>query len=322
MIGLELSIMTDITTFGETALRLSPSGRERLARAEEMAVHASGTESTAAVAAAQLGAETVWLSKLPETPLGRRIVRELRGAGVETEIAWADRGRQGIRFSESAVAPRERRTIHDHENVAAATASPGEFPIGLVREPPVVFTALSTAVLSDQLTETTQALLRASADAVTAVGLDYTPGIASPSAYRETLEAVVDQTELLFANESGVRAVLDTDASGRELANTVVAAHDLDGIVLVGDSHGAVALQDGPGTSVVHERDPVPADTVDPAGADGAFVGAFLQRLVEGEDTAAALTAAVAAAALARTTPGPLLSTEPAELDRIADRVA
>lgn len=314
--------MTDLVTFGETALDLSPQGAQRLAQAEEMRLHASGIESTAAVAAAQLGADAVWLSKLPATPLGRRVVAELRGAGVEPEIAWADQGRQGLRFFDPANPPRDGRTIHHRQDVAAATATPGEFPIQAVREPPVVFTALSTAVLSEQLTETTRALLRASADAVTAVALDYTPELAAAKTYRERLEAVADQTELLFLSESGAHAILDTGAGGRELANTVAAEYDLDGVVVIRPDHSAVALQTTPGTTVVHERDPIETDLVDPAGTDGAFVGAFLQRLVEGEDTAAALTAAVAAAVLARTIAGPLLSTDPTELDRITDRIA
>lgn len=82
--------MTDLVTFGETMLRLSPPRGERLETTETLDVQAGGAESNVAVGAARLGADAVWLSKLPESPLGRRIIGELRSHGVRTGVSWAD----------------------------------------------------------------------------------------------------------------------------------------------------------------------------------------------------------------------------------------
>ena len=63
-----------LVTFGECALRLSPPGSERLETARGLQVQAAGPESNAAIAARRLGTPATWVSRLPDTPLGRRVV--------------------------------------------------------------------------------------------------------------------------------------------------------------------------------------------------------------------------------------------------------
>ena len=84
--------------------------------------------------ASRLGAEAVWLSKLADTPPGRRAVAELHEHGLETDVAWAtpDSGRQGLTFHESGTPPRESRLLQDRAGTAMATASPGDFPVGRI----------------------------------------------------------------------------------------------------------------------------------------------------------------------------------------------
>jgi 3-oxoacyl-[acyl-carrier-protein] synthase III len=48
--------MSDLVTFGETMLRLSPPGHERLETTDELEVRAAGAESNVAIAAERLGA--------------------------------------------------------------------------------------------------------------------------------------------------------------------------------------------------------------------------------------------------------------------------
>jgi 2-dehydro-3-deoxygluconokinase len=80
--------MADLVTFGETMLRYSSPPGERLELTDRLDVHVGGAESNVAVAASELGRETVWLSKLPDTPVARRITRSLVLHGVEPDVAW------------------------------------------------------------------------------------------------------------------------------------------------------------------------------------------------------------------------------------------
>jgi len=316
--------MARFVTFGATPLRFSPPGNQRLEMAREAAIHADGIESNVAVAARALGCETVWVSKLPDTPLGRRVVTQVAQRGVETAVTWDDGDcRQGLTFQESGAWPRESRRVQDRSDTPVATMQPAALPMETVRSAPVVFTGLSTPVLSEQAATTTAALLRASAgsDAVTAVGLDYTPGLAPPETYRGALADLSGELEVFVADEADARAALDRSGGPRELANTIAADHDLTVVVITTTDGGAVALHETPGTNVVHERAALETDVVDPAGQQGAFVGAFLQQLIDGTDTAEALSHAVAAAALARTVPGPFLTTDGDELAALARRV-
>ena len=191
--------MAELLTFGETPLRFSPPGNQRLEMARETTIYADGTASNVAVAAHELGAEPIWLSKLPETPLGRRVETQLEEQGIETHIAWSDDGelRQGLLFRESGAAPRESQCWHDRGHTAAATAKPADFPMETVQNTETIFTGLGTAVLSEQAAKTTGALLRAAGGggAMTAVSLDYSAGLAPPATYSGVLDTLADDFE-------------------------------------------------------------------------------------------------------------------------------
>lgn len=317
--------MVELVAFGETPLRLSPPDNERVEMAREAKMHADGTESNVAVAANELGTHSIWLTKLSDTAIGRNIQRQIESTGARTSIAWSDDPdrRQGIVFSESVVPPRESKYWQDRSNTAAATARPGDFPMDTVQSGAVVFTALSTAVLSEAAASTAGALLRASggSGAVTALDLDYNPGLASRERYSQVFEQLTDDLDVLFADEEDAREALDQKGGPRELANTLAANYDLQIVVISREERGAVALHDTPGTNVIHEREPIETETVDPSGQHGVFIGAFLHQLIEGADAARSLSYAVAAATLARTMPGPFLSTTGDEIEPIVDRV-
>lgn len=305
----------ELLTFGETPLRLSPPGHEPFETARDVTIRADGAESNAAATAAAIGAGATWASKLPDTPLGRRIVWELRQHGVETAITWAD-GRQGLVFHEDGAAPRRDTTHHDRGETTVGTVTPEDLPMGDVRDADAVFTGASTLALSEQVAKTGETVLEAAqgSGAITATDLDRQPGLAPPEAVRAAVEPVFEHTDVIFVDEEQARSVLDLSGQPRDLALTLVADYDFELVVIVRSDGGAVALHDSPGTNVVHERRPVDVETVDSSGGHGAFVGAFLERHAAGADTTEALSHGVAAAALVRTIPGPFLTAGPAEL--------
>ncbi len=315
--------MSELVTFGDTSLQFVPRGHERLATAEETRLHAAGTESGAAVAANALGGQSTWVSALPDSPLGRQIAGQLRQQGIDTAITWVDPGetRQGIVFRETGRQPRDDQVWHDRENTPLASASPGDFPMDHIQGTEALFTGLSTPVLSETAATTTAALLRAAhgSGVTTALDLDYQPGLRSAERYRDVLLALVDHLDVLVVNEDHARAVLGESGQARELANVIAAEHDLEMVVITRGGYGAVVLHDTPGTNVMYERDAVDIDAVDAAGQHAAFAGGFLQSLADGEELADSLSYGVAAAALARTIPGPLLTATPAEIEDVVE---
>ena len=149
--------MTDLVTFGETMLRLSPPRGDRLETTRELAVQAGGAESNVAVGAARLGVDAAWLSKLPDSPLGRRVTSELRSHGVSPEIAWADpdESRVGTYYLEHGGAPRGTNVIYDRANAAITTVEPDELPAAPLDGAEWFHTTGITPALSPAAAETT-----------------------------------------------------------------------------------------------------------------------------------------------------------------------
>lgn len=316
--------MPDLVTVGETPLRLTPPEHRRLARTDRVDLHVDGAESNVAVAATCLGVAATWISKLPDSPAARRVISEIRRHGADAVARDSDGGRVGLVYHEAGAEPRPEGRWHDRDDTAAARMSPADLPMDRVQTADVVFSGLATPALSDSAAETTQAMLRAGsgAGATAAIDIDYDPRRHDPDAIRGLFERLLEYVQVCFVPEEAARAVLDVTGGARELANTIVAEYDVDTVVITRSARGAVMMEDTPGTNVVHERDAVDSHTIDPSGTHGAFVGAFLARLAADAEAADALTYGVAAASLARTEPGPLLSATPAELEALAERVA
>ena len=115
----------DITTIGETMLRLSVPAGERLETAPRFDVHPGGAESNVAALLARLGRRTAWCGALPDSALGRRVAGELRRAGVDVDhIAWRATGRIGTYYVEFSQSPRPIQVIYVRADSCAARASP------------------------------------------------------------------------------------------------------------------------------------------------------------------------------------------------------
>jgi len=112
----------DVVAFGETMIRLGPSGGERLEQARHLDVYVAGSESNTLACMARLGLSCAWLSALPDNAPGRLVARTLAGHGVETRhVAWAEAsGRVGLYWVEQADAPLGTRVVYDRAGSALA----------------------------------------------------------------------------------------------------------------------------------------------------------------------------------------------------------
>ena len=88
--------MTDIVTFGEAMIRLSPPLFRRLEQATSLDVAVGGAELNVAVGVKRLGLSSTWVSCLPENALGRMAQNKAREFGVDTSwLAWGPRRANG-----------------------------------------------------------------------------------------------------------------------------------------------------------------------------------------------------------------------------------
>ncbi len=111
--------------FGELLLRLSAPGNELLLQSGSLAVHIGGAEANVAVSLARFGHRALMASVVPDNPLGKACIGELRRHGVRTEAIQAGPGRMGLYFLTIGAGHRPSEVLYDRADSAFALGSPG-----------------------------------------------------------------------------------------------------------------------------------------------------------------------------------------------------
>lgn len=309
--------MTDLVTFGEAMLRYSPPDETRLETADTLEVRVAGAESNVATAAARVGAEATWISKLPDSPLGRRVTSYLHGFGLDTDIVWTEEGRQGTYYIEFGGEPRGTNVIYDRADAAVTTATPAELPTDQIQESEMFATSGITPALSTTLEETTAALLDDAQDAgtTTVFDLNYRSKLWEPGTARESLAELLPAVDVLVTAERDAKLVLEGDGTAEAMTREIASDWGCEAVILTQGAAGAAALA---GDEFI-EQPAYEADTRDPIGAGDAFLGALLGRYLRGGTWREALEYGAAAAALKLTIPGDIAVITPAEVEAVIE---
>ena len=307
--------MTDLVTFGESMLRLSPPGHDRLERVDQFDVHVAGAESNVAVAAQRLGLDATWLSKLPDSPLGRRVTTEFGAHGLDTAIVWDDDARMGTYYVEFGGTPRGTNVIYDRADSAVTTAATSELDTDRLAEADLFHTTGITPALSDRLLETTADLLGLAKenDTTTVFDVNYRSKLWTPAEARETLEDLFPDVDILVVAERDARAVLDREGDAERIARGLDEEFGFEVVLVTRGGEGSLALADGE----VFEQGVFEADDYDTVGTGDAFVGGFLARYHESGSVPEALEYGAATASLKRTVPGDIALVTPEEVESV-----
>jgi 2-dehydro-3-deoxygluconokinase len=307
--------MADLVTFGETMLRYSSPPGERLELTDRLDVHIGGAESNVAVAAAELGRETVWLSKLPDNPVARRITRALALYGVETDVVWTDEGRVGTYYLEPGGEPRGANVVYDRDGAAVTTTTTADLPLPRIRGATAFYTSGITPALSETLVGTTTDLLETAREAgtETVFDLNYRSKLWSPAEARDTVRGLLPLVDVLVVAERDAASVLEREGDPEAVAAGLAEDHGMETVVLTLGDEGALAWHDGEG----HRQPAYEAETRDPVGTGDAFVGGFLARRLDGGSVPEALAYGSATAALKRTLDGDAATVTAAEVERV-----
>ncbi|MFD1514220.1 bifunctional 2-dehydro-3-deoxygluconokinase/2-dehydro-3-deoxygalactonokinase [Halomarina rubra] len=308
----------DLVSFGETMLRHSVAPGERIETARETELRAAGAESNVAIAVSRLGGTAAWLSKLPDSPLARRIEGALRTHGVTPVVAPSETGRVGVYYLEPAGEPRGTNVVYDRSDAAVRSATPEELETEHVEAARVFYVSGITPALSETLADTTRTLLdRAKAAGThTVFDLNYRAKLWSAATARETCEPLFDAVDTLVVAERDARHVLDREGDAAAIAADLATTHDCETVVVTRGAEGAVAVHDGD----VFEQGAFPADTVDAIGTGDAFVGGYLARWLDGASVSESLEYGAATASLKRTIGGDVVTVTPSEVEAVLDR--
>lgn len=306
-----------LATFGETMLRFSPTNDERLETSDEFAVHVAGAESNVAVAAARLGIDSAWLSRLPDSSLGRRVARTLRGHGVDPLVDWTDEGRVGTYYLEPGAQSRTASVVYDRAGTPVRETTPDSLSTDRITAADAVHSTGITPALSETLADTTAELLALAgrADTTRVFDVNYRAKLWSPGEARETLSGLLDAVDVLVVADRDAATIFDRTGDPAAIARGFADSHDIELVVVTQGRAGATALEDG----TVHTQSTFDSSDQYPVGTGDAFVGGLLAARLRGASLDRALSVAAATAALKREIPGDLATVDPADVDAVLD---
>ncbi len=274
--------MLDVLTFGEVMIRLGAPAGESLESASWFAVHIAGAEGNVAVALARMGFKSGWISKLSDTPLGRRVAGELRLHGVDVStVIWSAQGRTGLYFVEHAPPPRGVTVHYDRAGSAFSTITPDEVDWACVRGVKWIHLTGITPALSEACAQTSARLIKEARTAGAAVSFDvnFRRKLWTADRARAVLEPLVEGADILIAAQEDARDVFQLKGEAGDLAaalrNRTRAA-----VAIVTAGPAGTHLADAHG---VRHEPAVPGGEVDPIGRGDAFTAGVLWGALEGD---------------------------------------
>ncbi len=210
--------MSDVVTFGEAMVRLSPPHFMRLEQTTSLDVRVGGGELNVAVGVSRLGLSSTWVSRLPENELGRMVRNKAREQGVDThDVIWARKGRVGVYFVEFGASPRASSVLYDRGGSAISQIQPGEV------DWPTVFrgarwfhTSGITPALSDSAAAVTVEALQAAKNAglIVSYDLNYRSKLWTPQQARRCQEPLMQFVDVLMTTEEDTKVVFDISGRG------------------------------------------------------------------------------------------------------------
>ncbi len=299
----------DLVTLGETMLRLTPRGFERIEQSSCVEVHVGGSESNTAVGLARLGHHVCWLSRLTNNPLGKLISNTLAAHAVDvSQVVWTDQHRVGTYYLERGQPPRNSAVHYDRADSAMSHMRVQELPLEVFSRGRSRFfhTSGITLGISPTAAKTAEAAAQHSRDAGWQVSFDinYRSRLWTPEAAAKACDRFVNFADFVFlprrdaANLFGIE-----DPQVQALCERLQHRWIGRTIVLTLGAEGAAAID--PGGNYFYQP-AFPAVEVERLGGGDAFSAGFLSAQLNGKTLAESLRWGAAAAAIKYTIPGDL----------------
>lgn len=297
--------MPDLVTLGESMLRFSTPVGGALERATHLDVNVAGAESNVAITARRMGLSTGWVSRLPDSPLGRLVSNTLASQGVDiSRVIWAQQGRMGTYYLEIAAPPRANRVIYDRAGSAITEITTDEVDWDYVGQARILhLTGITPALGAACAAVVQQAIDIAHRRSVTiSFDLNYRAKLWSPDQAAARLTPLIQGVHILRAGADEARALFGMEGDAAQVARQLRARFN-SRIALVTDGNRPAAACD---ESNVYTCDCHPVQIVDEIGAGDAFSAGFLVKYLETGSVEHSLWFAQALAALKLTYSGDL----------------
>lgn len=289
-----------VLTFGETMGLFRTTEFGDLADVSGASIGTGGADSNVAIGLARLGVESVWVGRVGSDGLGRRVVRDIRGEGVDVR-AIVDPAATGLMVKEKRT-PHTTRVSFYRAGSAGSRLSPGDIDPELVAGASLVHVTGITASISASARQVVRDVVELAVRSGVPVSFDVNH---RPSLWRDDdpsglYREIAASADIVFAGEDEAALLTglppdDTVSLGRALA---AAGRGI--AVVKRGAAGSLAWSEG----MPIECEAISVPVIDSVGAGDAFVAGFLSAYLRGEGMAACLHLGTVAGAFACMGPG------------------
>ena len=216
----------DLFALGETMVRLSPQGHQRIEFAPALEVWVGGGEYNVAYALSRLGLRTGWVGGLNDSPMGAIVRNHARSVGVDVDFVvtrtydgLGKKDRIGLNFTEVGFGPRASVSLYDRAHSATAGIQPGEIHWKKIFSEHGVrwfHTGGIFSALSESTRKVVAEAIKAAHDAGTIVSYDlnFRSKLWSSKEAIETTKPLVPYIDCLIGNEEDFQQVLGYEVEG------------------------------------------------------------------------------------------------------------
>ncbi len=288
-----------VVTLGESMALVRATDIGSLRHATELRLGIGGAESNVAIGLARLGVAVSWLGRVGDDSLGERVVREIRGDGVDVRAVVDAGAPTGLMVKERPSAA--STAVHYYRSGSAGSRlHPADLPEGWVESASLLHLTGITPLLSDTARAAVHAAIDRARDAGCSVSFDvnYRSALAPASVAGPVLREIAERADIVFGGVEEFE-ILYPEASPADAAARLRDAGCATAVFKLGPDGASVVTRDA-----VTDARGLTIEVVDTVGAGDAFVAGFLSGLVEGIDTDGILRRANACGAMACLVPG------------------
>ncbi|MFN3421415.1 MAG: sugar kinase [Armatimonadota bacterium] len=290
-----------VVTLGEAMIRLTPVDHQRLETTPLLEVHIGGAELNVAVALAQIGIPVAWVSKLPDNPLGRRIVREAQRFGVDTSrVVWTQEGRVGIYFYEKGSSPRPSTVVYDRRHSAINTLKVDELDWDFIGQARILHLTGITPALSDMCRHLVAGCIFKAKERRMFVSFDvnYRSRLWTAEQARTTLLSLLRGVDLLICTKDDAATLFNLTVDIETIARQLQASLRIPNVAVTHGDKAVVATPQGTFSQSGYQ-----IEEIDRLGAGDAFAAGLLFGVLQG-NWEVGLRYGLAMAAIKHTIPG------------------
>ena len=124
--------MNKVITFGEILLRLTPPGYTKFGQTNMLCATFGGSETNVAVSLSHFGLQSEFVTRLPDSNIGRAATNDLRSHGVGVQDVNYGGDRLGLYYYENTSAMRAAQVVYDRANSSFSTVERGMFDWGRI----------------------------------------------------------------------------------------------------------------------------------------------------------------------------------------------